>query len=173
MRMSIVLIGARGCGKSTIGRKLADRLWQSFVDVDNVIVKKAGKSIRDIFKQDGEARFRQLETEALKEVVAQSEHVISVGGGTLLKEENRKILKDAGHRMIYLKCDPEELDRRMREDPDSPSTRPPLTSLGGGLAEIEFLLKEREPIYRQCMHAELDVTNLSPEEAVVYIVKLS
>src|SRR5438876_8390883 len=115
--MSVVLIGARGSGKSTIGRKLADQLWQTFFDVDEQIVKRAGKSIRDIFAQDGEARFRQIETEVIKEAAKLSEHVIALGGGSLMREENHQILKAAGHRLIYLRCDPEELDRRIKADP--------------------------------------------------------
>ena len=170
--MSVVLIGARGSGKSTIGRKLADRLWQSFIDVDDQIVRRAGKNIREIFEQDGEAHFRKLETDVVREAAALSEQVIALGGGTLMRDENRKILKAAGHKMIYLRCEPEELDRRIRADPNSAATRPSLTQYGGGLEEIQHLLSVREPVYRQCMHAELDVTNLSPEEAVVYIVKM-
>jgi shikimate kinase len=170
--MSVVLIGARGSGKSTIGRRLADQLWQTLYDVDEQIVKRAGKSVRDIFAQDGEARFRQIETEVIKEAAKLSEHVIALGGGSLMREENHKILKAAGHRLIYLRCDPEELERRIKADPKSAATRPNLTEFGGGLKEIEFLLAQREPVYRKCMHAELDVTKLSPEEAVVYIVKM-
>src|SRR5437016_9707995 len=171
--MSIVLIGARGCGKTTTGRKLADRLWQSFYDVDEHIAKKAGMTIREIFEKHGEERFRQIETQVLREGVAVPDHVIALGGGTLMSEENRKILKESGHKLIYLRCEPEELARRIAADPQTSATRPSLTRLGGGLAEIELLQSQREPIYRQCMHAELDVTNLSSEEAVVYIVKLS
>ena len=171
--MSIVLIGARGCGKSTIGRKLADRLWQSFIDIDEQIVRRAGKNIRDIFEQDGEERFRQHETEVIKEATQLPEHVIALGGGSLMRDENRMALKDHGHKLIYLRCDPKELARRIKADPTSGATRPTLTQYGGGIEEIEFLLAIREAIYRECMHAELDVTHLTPEEAVVFIVKMS
>ncbi len=170
--MSIALIGARGSGKSTIGRKLADRLWQSFVDVDEQIIRRAGKNIRDIFEQDGEERFRQLETEVIREAALLPDHVIALGGGSLVREENRVALKKPGHRLIYLRCDPKELARRIKADPTSGATRPNLTQFGGGIEEIEFLLALREAIYRECMHAELDVTNLTPDEAAVYIVKL-
>src|SRR5258706_5841542 len=142
MCMSIVLIGARGCGKTATGRKLADRLWQTFVDVDERIVKKAGKSIREIFEKDGEERFRQIETGILREVSALEEHVIALGGGTLMREENRKILKDAGHKLIYLKCEPEELERRIKADPNSEKMRPNLTKYAGSLVEIEMLLAQ-------------------------------
>ena len=171
--MSIVLIGARGSGKSTIGRKLADRLWQSFIDVDEQIIRRAGKNIRDIFEQDGEERFRQFETEVIKEASHLPDHVIALGGGSLMREENRMALKEGGHKLIYLRCDPKELARRIKADPTSGATRPSLTQFGGGIEEIEFLLALREAIYRECMHAELDVTNLSPDEAVVYIVRMT
>ena len=170
--MSIVLIGYRGSGKTTIGKRLADRLWQPFVDVDDLIVKQAGKSIKEIFEKQGEPFFRELEQRVVKQVCQLSEHVIGMGGGTLGREANRKAIKDAGHKVIYLKCDAAELQRRIAADPQSAETRPNLTELGGGIDEIKKLLAEREPLYRQTMTAELDVTRLTPEEAVVYIARM-
>jgi shikimate kinase len=169
--MSIVLIGYRGSGKTTTGQKLADRLWQELVDTDKLIVKKAGKSIKEIFETEGEMRFRDLESEVLREVLKLQDVVISLGGGAVLREENRQAIKESGHKVIYLKCDPEELHRRIEADAATSLMRPGLTS-SGGLAEIEQLLAEREPLYRSLMTAELEVTNLSPEEAMVYIVRL-
>jgi shikimate kinase len=169
--MSTVLIGYRGCGKTTIGRRLADRLWQKFVDVDDLVVRKAGKSIREIFEQDGEPHFRDLEAEAIQEAAKLQEHVIAPGGGALMREENRTALKEAGHKIIYLRCDPQELWKRIQSDPDTAHNRPDLTPTGG-LEEIRRKVKEREPIYQQVMDAELEVTHLAPEEAVVYIVRL-
>jgi shikimate kinase len=170
--MSICLIGYRGSGKTTVGRKLADQLWQTFVDVDERLVQQAGKSIKDIFEQDGEARFRELESSVIKDVSALTEHVIALGGGSLLREENRKTLRDAGMRLIYLKCEAEELHRRIHSDPATAANRPSLTQLGGGIEEIRKLLDEREPIYREMMHAELDVTHLTPDEAALRLVRL-
>jgi len=171
--VSIVLIGYRGSGKSTIGRKLADRLWQTFVDTDELVVRKAGdRTIKQIFETDGEARFRELEVEAVREVSQLQDHVIALGGGALMREENRKVLKDAGHKLIYLKCEPQVLLKHIQSDPETAATRPNLTHLGGGVEEIRKVLTEREPIYRQAMTAELEVTNLTPEEAVVYIARL-
>jgi shikimate kinase len=169
--MSIVLIGYRGSGKTTIGKRLADRLWQTFVDVDELIVRKAGRSIRDIFEQEGEESFRTMESEVLREVALLEDHVIATGGGSLMREENRKALKDAGHRIIYLKCDPDLLWQRIQTDPNTSANRPDLTPTGG-VEEIRQKIAEREPVYRQVMHAELDVSNLTPEDAVVYIVRL-
>jgi shikimate kinase len=172
--MSIVLIGYRGCGKTSIGKKLADRLWQPFVDTDDLVVKKAGgKSIKDIFEQDGEERFRQLEAEAIKEAAKLEEHVIALGGGGATRQENVKILRDAGHKLIYLRCEPAELFRRISLDPNTGTSRPPLTKGGGGIEEIATVMAQREPAYRAAAQAELDVTHLSVDEALVYVTRLA
>ena len=170
--MSIVLIGYRGCGKTSIGKKLADRLWQPFVDTDDLVVKKAGKNIADIFAQDGEERFRQLEAEVIKEVAKLQEHVIALGGGGATRQENVKVLRDAGHKLIYLRCEPAELYKRIQADPNSARTRPNLTAQGG-VQEIQAVMAEREPAYRAAAQAELDVTHLSVDEALVYVTRLA
>jgi shikimate kinase len=170
--MGIVLIGYRGSGKTSVGRKLADRLWQDFVDTDELVVRRAGKTIKDIFEQDGEPAFRDHESAVVAEVAKLGDAVISLGGGAILREANRTALKAAGHKIIYLKCDPKVLHDRIHADLDTAANRPALTALGGTLAEIEQVLATREPLYRDTMTAELDVTNLSVEEAVVYVVRL-
>jgi len=170
--MSTVLLGYRGCGKTTIGKRLADRLWQKFVDTDAMVVASAGKSIREIFEQDGEPKFRALEAAALRQAMTLEDHVIALGGGAVLREENRTLLAASTHKRIYLKCDPEILLSRITLDPDSARTRPPLSHLAGSIDEVKLHLGEREPYYREVKTAEVDVTNLTPEEAVVYIVRL-
>ncbi|HZN65578.1 MAG TPA: shikimate kinase [Tepidisphaeraceae bacterium] len=170
--MSIVLIGYRGSGKTTIGKKLADRLWQPFLDTDDLVAKKAGKSIRVIFEQEGEQRFRDLESAVIRDVAKQSEVVVALGGGAVLRQENVRVLRENYHSLVYLKCDPHELHRRIQSDPMTQQTRPSLTPFGGGLEEIQAVLAEREPVYRAAMTAELDVTHLSPDEAMVYITRL-
>jgi shikimate kinase len=170
--MSVVLIGYRGSGKTTVGRKLAQRMRIEFIDCDDLIVAKAGKSIREIFAHDGEARFRELETQVLREVVARKDHVIGLGGGAVVREENRKILAGAGHSVLYLHCQPEELLRRIQNDPATSDNRPNLTSLGGGIEEIQTLLSQREPMYESAMTHKLDVTHLTPDEAVARILQL-
>lgn len=170
--MSIVLIGYRGSGKSTIGKKLADRLWQPFVDTDELIVRRAGMSIREIFETKGEPYFRDLETEIVKEALLLEDHVVALGGGAILREENRQAIKASNQRVIYLKCDPAVLAERIAADPSTAASRPPLTPGRSSADEVAQVLTEREPLYRQIMHAELDVTRLSPEDAVVYIVRL-
>lgn len=170
--MGVILIGYRGSGKTTIGRKLADQLWVKFVDSDDVVVSAAGKSIRDIFQQDGEQRFRDLETQAVRQVCAMKDHVIALGGGAVVRQENRQVIEQSGLKRIYLRCDPQVLWRRIQADPNTQANRPHLTDMAGGIEEIRALLAEREPLYRQLMTAELDVTNLTPDEAVVRITRL-
>lgn len=170
--MNVALVGYRGSGKTSIGRKLADRLWQKFYDVDDLIVKKAGKSIKDIFEQEGEERFRELETEVVRELVKTSDQVIGLGGGTVVREENRTLVRGWANKVIYLRCKPEVLLARVQGDPKTAENRPNLTNLGGGLEEIQLKLLEREPFYRQVMDVELDVTNLSIDEAVAYIGRM-
>jgi shikimate kinase len=170
--MSIVLIGYRGSGKTTVGRRLADRLWQPFVDSDEEIVKRAGKSIKEIFERDGEPAFREIESAVVRDLCAVRDQVISLGGGAVLREENRAAIRAAGaNKVVYLRCDPEVLCQRICADPATTANRPNLTA-AGGLEEVKHLLAVREPLYRQTMTAELDVTNLSPVEAVQYVARL-
>ena len=170
--MSIALLGYRGSGKSTVGKRLADRLWQKFVDTDELVVHRAGASIKDIFANQGEPAFREMESRVVAEVSGLTDHVIALGGGAILREENRRVLKDAGLKMIYLRCEPDELVKRIHADPLTGEARPDLTELGGGIEEVRKILAAREPVYRSVMTAELDVTHLSPQDAVVYIIRL-
>jgi shikimate kinase len=170
--MSTVLLGYRGCGKTTIGKKLADRMWQKFIDTDQMVSAAAGKSIREIFEQHGEAHFRELETEALARALAMEDHVIAVGGGAVLKPRNRELFLASSTKRVYLKCDPETLLKRILADPESLYTRPALTDHAGSIEEVTTHLAEREPLYRQVKTAEVEVSNLTPQEAVVYIARL-
>ncbi|HEX5245472.1 MAG TPA: shikimate kinase [Tepidisphaeraceae bacterium] len=170
--MSVGLIGYRGSGKTTIGKRLADRLWQPFIDIDDLVIKKAGKSIKEIFEQEGEQRFRDLETEVVREVCTQPDTVIAFGGGALDRDENREAIKQAGLRLIYFKCEPAELLKRIQNDPETAANRPALSNLGGSIEEIESVLARREPIWRSIAAAELEVTYLTPEDAVPYVVRL-
>jgi shikimate kinase len=170
--VSVILIGYRGSGKTTIGKKLADRLWQKFVDTDQMIVATAGKTIREIFEQQGEEHFRDLETDAVRQACELTDHVIALGGGAVLREENREIIKNSKLKRIYLRCEAQILFQRIAGDPQTAANRPALTHLGGSIEEVCKLLAEREPFYRDVMTNELDVTNLSPVEALVHIARL-
>ena len=107
-KQNIVLIGMPGCGKTTIGKLLAEKLGRSFVDTDDLIVKKAGCEIREIFRTKGEAAFRLLESQVIREIASESNAVIATGGGAIIKKENADALKMNG-KFYFLDRSPELL----------------------------------------------------------------
>lgn len=140
----IVLIGFMGSGKSTFGQLIANKLSCGFVDTDHYIERKEGRSISDIFSDDGEEYFRSLETDVLKELLTSDERrVLSLGGGTPLREENRALIKNDGY-TIFLKITAEEAYDRLKED-----TERPLLQVADPKARIEELLSMRNPIYEE------------------------
>ena len=169
---NLYLAGFMGTGKSVLGRKLAEMKNMRFFDADDVIARGLGKPIAQIFAEEGEAEFRRLEREFIERGHPSHGCVIALGGGALGREENRQALKAGGHKLVYLRCEPAELVKRIHADPATAATRPKLTGLGGGIEKVTRLLADREPIYRSCMTAELDVTNLTPEDAVVYVARM-
>lgn len=169
--MEVGLIGYRGCGKSTVGKLLAERLSLAFIDTDSLIVQRAGKAIREIFQQDGEAAFRDIESQIVREAAGAGNTVIAFGGGALDREENRTAIVRAGLKLIYLRCELAELLRRIEADPLTAHARPHLTSHGGSIAEIQAVLARREPIWRSILSAEIDVTRQSPKKVVECIQK--
>jgi len=135
---NIVLIGMPGCGKTTVGQELARLTGREFYDIDEIIVEIAGKSIKSIFEESGEDAFREIETDALKEVSKKSGCVIATGGGIVLREENRKILEQNGV-LIYLSRAINEL---------SSAGRPVSLSKG-----VEVIYNERRHLYESwCGH---------------------
>lgn len=120
----IVLVGPMGVGKSTVGELLADRLGTTYRDTDADVVAAAGKSIAEIFFDEGEERFRSLERRAVRDAVAEHPGVLALGGGAVLDGTTRGLL--AGHRVVYLSMDVDEAVRRVGLNtarPCSPSTR--------------------------------------------------
>lgn len=141
--MNLVLIGMMGCGKSTCGRLLSQKLGRRFVDTDALIEEREGRSIPEIFAQDGEDYFRDLETAIVKELSHQSNLVIATGGGIILREENVTALRENGY-VVWLNRSPEEIYKKV-----SMSGRP----LGQGGKEA-FLARfaQREGLYRASAH---------------------
>lgn len=168
--MNIVLIGYRGCGKSTIGKLLAGRLELAFVDTDEIIGERVGKTITEIFDQVGQAGFRELETAVVAAVAARDNAVIAAGGGVVLRPENIALLKRRG-KLVWLQAPPEVLWQRIEADPRTARTRPNLTS-AGGLAEIQRLLALRAPLYRQAADFTLDVSSLDVEHAALHLGRI-
>ena len=130
---NIILIGMPGCGKSTIGKKLAADQGKKFVDTDALVEQKAGKSIPNIFKEEGEAAFRALEAEVIETVGKENGQVIATGGGSVLYLENVRNLKQNGT-VVFIKRDIDKLATEGR----------PL-SMGGDLAEM---YEKRLPFYQ-------------------------
>jgi shikimate kinase len=170
--MNIVLIGYRGCGKTTVGKMLAEQMWYDFVDVDDQVCRRFNNpSIAAIWEQHGEAEWRRVEVEVTRELMGKSGQVIGLGGGTLMQEGARQAVKGAQNTIrVYLRCEPAELLRRIEADTRSAATRPSLTGHGGGLAEIEQVLAEREPVYKEVADKEFDVTNVTPEDALAFVI---
>jgi shikimate kinase len=158
----LFLIGYRGSGKTTVGRLVADRLGWSFVDADAVLEERFGRTIREIFAADGEAAFRDKESAVLADLCRCVDAVIATGGGVVLREANRALLKRHGL-VAWLAADPPTLLARIQDDPTTAARRPDLA--GGGLAEVERLLAARETLYRESADVVVPVAALSPEQA--------
>lgn len=152
---NIVLIGMPGCGKSTIGAMLSEALHRPFVDADREIAALAGKSIPEIFAQDGEAAFRNWETQVLEQLGKQSSLIIATGGGCVTRPENAPLLRQNG-RIFWLQRDLSRL----------PTNGRPLSQA----TPVETLYQTREPMYRIFADVTLD-NNGTPQETLSEILR--
>jgi shikimate kinase len=143
---TIALVSMPGGGKSTVGRQLARRLSWRFLDSDTVIEQRIGCSIRAFFEREGEARFREIETEVISALAGAPRTVLATGGGVVVREANRQALHAHAH-VVYLRSTPEELFRRLRHD-----TQRPLLQVRDPQARLRELFAERDPLYRQTAH---------------------
>ena len=155
--MLITLTGFMGSGKTTVGRILADALGCPFLDLDDLIVKKAGKSIPDIFAQDGEPAFRQLEARLLRQTVekyGESTAVLSLGGGAILAPASATLVHE-NTVCIYLRAALDTLLSRLAGE-----------TAGRPLADASMAerLAAREPLYEKTAHVVIDTDGLSPED---------
>lgn len=141
--LTLALVGMPGCGKSTVGRHLARQLGARFVDTDHEIESRIGGSIRTFFEQQGEAAFRDLESQVIAELCGSPHTVLATGGGAVLRAQNREQLRQHCV-VVYLRSSPEELFRRLRHD-----THRPLLQVGDPLRRLRELHRERDPLYRQ------------------------
>jgi shikimate kinase len=157
----LILIGARGTGKTTVAGILARKLGWPWLDADSVLEERVNASIRGIFAEEGESAFRDRESAILAELCELRRHVIAAGGGVVLRAANRERLKAAG-RVVWLTADPLTLQARLAADPVTQEQRPMLTV--GGLAEIEETLRTREGFYRDCADLTVATAGRSPEE---------
>ncbi len=144
--MTLVLVGLPGSGKSSIGRRLAQRLDLPFADSDCVIEDRIGCSIREFFEREGEPAFRDVEQAVIAELVGAHRGVVATGGGAVLREANRLALRGGAH-VVYLRSSPEDLHRRLRHD-----LKRPLLQVEDPLARLRELHDARDPLYRETAH---------------------
>jgi shikimate kinase len=149
-----------------VARLLAGRLGWQWLDADAMLEDRHGRTILDIFATEGETGFRAKEAAILEELCQLSEHVIATGGGVVLRESNRLRLRESG-RVVWLTADAPTLWRRLQVDPTTAHRRPALSV--GGLAEVEELLRVREPLYAACAHLVVDTAQLGPDEVAALI----
>ena len=157
----VFLVGYRCTGKTTVGRLLAARLNWAFADADDLIEHTAGRSIKQIFASDGEPAFRDLEAQALAALCARENCVIATGGGAVLRESNRELLKTRGF-VAWLTASPETVLARLQTDPTTGDRRPNLTAAGGE-EEVRALIAFREPLYREVADFAVATDALPPE----------
>lgn len=161
--MMITLTGFMGSGKTTVGRVLADALGCPFLDLDDLIVKKAGKTIPEIFAQDGEPAFRELEARLLRQTVekyAESTVVLALGGGAVTTPASATLLHEKTV-CIYLRATLETLLQRLSgETADRPLAD---DAMAGRLAA-------REPLYEETAHVIIDTDGLAPDEVADEII---
>ncbi len=168
----IVLLGYMGCGKSTIGKLLASRTGLQFIDFDEFIEKKEGKSITAIFKQHGEVYFRKKEHQYLNELLNSApEAVISLGGGTPCFGNNMELLLESKAKVVYLKAKIDTLTQRLLKEKDQ---RPLIKDIPDTELE-EFIRKhlfERNYFYLQAP-VKIEVDTLTAEQVVDQLEKLN
>jgi len=141
MKKNIILIGLMGAGKSTVGRYLSKRMKRQFYDSDAVIVERTGVSIPTIFDIEGERGFRDREEQVIAELTQKQAIVLATGGGSVIREVNRKAISRAGT-VVYLKGSADLLFSRIRHDPNRP-----LMQTENPLQTLKDLLDKREPMY--------------------------
>lgn len=165
MTSNIIFIGFMGCGKSSIGRRVALRLGHQFLDSDDLISARAEMSISDIFALEGESGFRTRETAELQALAGSSKIVLATGGGAILNPVNRELFHQLGL-VIWLHADPETLFERA-----SRSRKRPLLEVENPRSTFFTLLESRIPLYGGTADLKIDATGLSHEQTVEKILQ--
>lgn len=162
--MELILIGFMGSGKTTISRMLGKMLNTSVTDLDDEIVRRAGMTIPDIFAQNGEEYFRQLEHDTLADIIKSDQGILATGGGTPMRPDNLTILKDTSTPVVLLKASAMETLRRIGGD----SGRPLAKSLDEkGIADLQA---QRQVNYDACADLTIKTDGLSPAAITEEIV---
>jgi shikimate kinase len=167
--MILTLIGYRATGKTTLAKLLAAGLGWDWIDADVEIERRAGKSIAQIFAQQGEPAFRDLEAEVIADLCRRDRLVVAAGGGAPLRPQSRRAMREAG-KVVWLTAKPETILARMSADSTTAARRPDLTNKDP-LAEIDHLLEIRTPIYQESAHVAVDTEGKTPEELMATIIR--
>ena len=155
--MNIYLIGMMGSGKSTVGKILAKKMDLPFMDLDHYIEVKSNKSISEIFKNDGEPHFRELESDALFHI-EKSEVLVACGGGIVLNKTNRDKLRSTG-KVVLLKASIPEIANRLKDAIDRP-----LLQENERIQELTKIWSERKDYYKETAHIILNTDGQSPND---------
>jgi shikimate kinase len=162
----LVLVGMMGSGKSTVARVLAERLHRSVLDSDDMIERRTGRTVREIFAADGEPAFRAIETEVLSDALQSTEPcIIAAAGGVVLSEANRAALRSSGARVVWLCADPATLVDRVK----GAGHRPLLDADPAGT--LRRMFSEREHLYREVADAIVLVDGRSVAEVVEAVLR--
>ena len=153
--MRLTLIGYRGCGKSTVAALLVTRLGIPAVDADEVVEQRAGTSIVALIAARGEPAFRDLESLVLADLLAGPPVVLATGGGVVLRQANRELLRARGRPVVWLDAAADVVRERLTADPMTSVRRPGLSG-ADPLAEVADTLAAREPHYRSCADVRFD-----------------
>jgi len=164
--MNVALFGFMGVGKSAVGRMLAEKLGLSFVDLDEEIVSRAGRSIESIFQEDGEERFREIERAVTKEHSALDGQIIACGGGTVIDPENLENLRRSS-RMVLLTAEPEVILERVEAEGEVR----PLLNGDDKLGKIRSLLTKRWLSYVEAADIIIDTSEYAPRVVVSIIIE--
>ncbi len=159
---SLVLIGYRATGKTSVGKLLAQALRRPFVDLDQELTAHAGRSVAEIVAAEGWEGFRRREKELVRRFAGLSGLVLATGGGVVLDPENVALLRETGV-LVWLTATPETIRRRLAADAATTVNRPGLCG-ADPLAEVEELLRQREPLYRQAADVVIDTARCTPHE---------
>jgi shikimate kinase len=166
---NLILIGYRSAGKTSVGKRLAEKLGLPFCDTDELISRRTGKSVREIVADKGWESFRREERIVIKGLTFMHGSVIAIGGGALMNPANLELLKGKGV-FIWLTADAATIIERMGNDGTTREQRPPLTN-EDPLSETAALLKEREPVYRVIADLIVDTAGRTIDEVAGEICK--
>jgi shikimate kinase len=165
----LLLTGYRGCGKSAVGDRLARRLNRHLIDIDVEIESNAGKSIAELFSEVGEQGFRELESYLIvRQRSLEHPSIISLGGGSVLRQENRDCIRDLGH-TVWLQATPETIFERISNDKLTQARRPKLSKLGD-MDEIRSILAKRIEWYKEVSDFAVATDGLSMDKVTELIL---